>query len=73
MPAVTREEVADVTGAGDTVLATLTVALTSGATVREAATLSNYAAGICVRKLGAATVSPDEILSVIDRASRSSV
>ena len=67
MPAVTREEVADVTGAGDTVLATLTVALTTGATMREAMALSNYAAGICVRKLGAATVSPDEILSVIER------
>lgn len=67
MPAVTREEVADVTGAGDTVLATLTVALTCGATMREAATLSNYAAGICVRKLGAATVSPDEISSSIER------
>jgi len=67
MPAVTREEVADVTGAGDTVLATLTVALTCGATMREAAALSNYAAGICVRKLGAATVSPDEISSSIER------
>ena len=67
MPAVTREEVADVTGAGDTVLATLTVALTTGATMREATALSNYAAGICVRKLGAATVAPDEILSVIER------
>ncbi len=67
MPAVTREEVADVTGAGDTVLATLTVAMATGATTREATTLSNYAAGISVRKLGAATVSPDEILSVIDR------
>lgn len=65
MPADTQEEVADVTGAGDTVLATLTVALTCGATMREAAALSNYAAGISVRKLGAATVSPDEILSVI--------
>lgn len=66
MPAITRAEVADVTGAGDTVLATLTVAMTTGATTREAAALSNYAAGISVRKLGAATVSPDEILSVID-------
>jgi rfaE bifunctional protein kinase chain/domain len=73
MPAVTREEVADVTGAGDTVLATLTVALACGASMREAATLSNYAAGICVRKLGAATVSPDEILSVVDRTSRPNV
>ncbi len=72
MPAVTREEVADVTGAGDTVLATLTVALSSGASVREAATLSNYAAGICVRKLGAATVSPEEILEVIARTGRRS-
>jgi rfaE bifunctional protein kinase chain/domain len=69
MPAVTREEVADVTGAGDTVLATLTVAMASGATMREAAALSNYAAGICVKKLGAATASPDEILSVINRMS----
>ena len=67
MPAVTREEVADVTGAGDTVLATLTVAMATGATTREATALSNYAAGISVRKLGAATVSPDEILSAIEQ------
>ena len=67
LPAATKEEFADVTGAGDTVLATLTLALACGASMREAATLSNYAAGISVRKLGAATVSPEEILSFIDR------
>jgi len=56
-------EVYDVTGAGDTVIATLAAALASGATMLEAANLANHAAGIVVGKLGTATVSADELLN----------
>jgi D-beta-D-heptose 7-phosphate kinase/D-beta-D-heptose 1-phosphate adenosyltransferase len=62
LPAVARE-VADVTGAGDTVIATIGVALAAGATLLEAAELSNHAAGISVGKFGPATVSPAEVLA----------
>jgi D-glycero-beta-D-manno-heptose-7-phosphate kinase len=62
LPAATRE-VADVTGAGDTVIATLALALASGADLVEAATLANAAAGISVTKFGPAGVSPDELRS----------
>jgi rfaE bifunctional protein kinase chain/domain len=55
-------EVYDVTGAGDTVIATLAAALSAGATMLEAANLANHAAGIVVGKLGTATVSGDELL-----------
>ena len=51
IPAVARE-VADVTGAGDTVVATLALALAAGATLAEAAALANHAAGIVVGKFG---------------------
>jgi D-beta-D-heptose 7-phosphate kinase/D-beta-D-heptose 1-phosphate adenosyltransferase len=54
-------EVYDVSGAGDTVIATLTLALTAGATLFQAAALANYAAGIEVEKLGVATVSAEEL------------
>ncbi|MGH7739978.1 MAG: D-glycero-beta-D-manno-heptose-7-phosphate kinase [bacterium] len=60
IPTVARE-VFDVSGAGDTVIATLTLALAAGATLLQAATLANYAAGIEVEKLGVATVSADEL------------
>ena len=56
-------EVADVTGAGDTVIATLALALAAGATSAEAAQLANQAAGIVVGKFGAATVTREELLS----------
>jgi len=62
IPAVTRE-VSDVTGAGDTVAATLSLALAAGATLPEAAALANQAAGIVVGKFGPATVSVAELLS----------
>jgi D-beta-D-heptose 7-phosphate kinase/D-beta-D-heptose 1-phosphate adenosyltransferase len=62
IPTIARE-VYDVTGAGDTVLATLGLALVAGATLEEAAILANHAAGVVVGKLGTATVSPDELLS----------
>ena len=55
------DEVADVTGAGDTVIATLTLGLLSGCTPVEAARLANYAGGIVVMKRGTATVSRDEL------------
>lgn len=56
-------EVFDVTGAGDTVIATLAVALAAGASMAEAAVLANHAAGIVVAKLGTATASQSEILN----------
>ena len=56
------QEVYDVTGAGDTVIATLGAALAAGASMTEAAILANQAAGIVVGKLGTATASVDEIL-----------
>jgi len=58
-------EVFDVTGAGDTVIATLAAALAAGATMTEAAVLANHAAGIVVGKLGTATASAEEILNSI--------
>jgi D-beta-D-heptose 7-phosphate kinase/D-beta-D-heptose 1-phosphate adenosyltransferase len=57
----TAREVSDVTGAGDTVIATLALALAVGATPGEGAALANEAAGIVVGKFGAATVSADEL------------
>jgi D-beta-D-heptose 7-phosphate kinase/D-beta-D-heptose 1-phosphate adenosyltransferase len=60
LPATARE-VADVTGAGDTVIATLALAIGAGANMSEAARLANEAAGVVVGKFGAATVSPDEL------------
>ena len=65
LPAATRE-VADVTGAGDTVIATMALALATGATLAEAARLANAAAGIAVAKFGPAVVTPDELLRALD-------
>ena len=62
IPATARE-VADVTGAGDTVVATLALAIAAGATLLEAAILANHAAGIVVGKFGPATVTPEELLA----------
>lgn len=56
-------EVYDVTGAGDTVIATLAAALAAGASMLEAASLANHAAGIVVGKVGTATASADELLA----------
>ena len=63
IPSIARE-VYDVSGAGDTVTAWLGTALAAGASVREAAQLANYAAGVEVGKPGVATVSPEEVLAV---------
>lgn len=61
LPVFGSDEVADVTGAGDTVLAVLTASLASGATAIEGATMANIAAGLVVMKLGTATVTADEL------------
>ena len=61
IPAIARE-VADVTGAGDTVVATLALALAAGATMAEAAVIANHAAGIVVGKFGPSTVTRDELI-----------
>jgi len=61
------DEVADVTGAGDTVIATITLALAAGASFYEAARLANYAGGLVVMKRGTATVSPPELAGAIRR------
>jgi rfaE bifunctional protein kinase chain/domain len=61
IPAAARE-VFDVSGAGDTVVATLALALASGATMEEAAILANQAAGVVVGKLGTATLTREELL-----------
>ena len=63
--AAVAREVSDVTGAGDTVVATLALALGAGATMAEAAVLANSAAGIVVGKFGAATLGPEELLQAI--------
>jgi len=59
------DEIADVTGAGDTVIATMTLALASGASAFEATRLANYAGGIVVMKRGTATVSADELRQAV--------
>ena len=64
IPTVARE-VYDVTGAGDTVIATLALALAAGATFAEAAILANHAAGGVVGKVGTATVTRDELLATM--------
>ncbi|MCX5764093.1 MAG: PfkB family carbohydrate kinase [Gemmatimonadetes bacterium] len=64
--ATTAREVYDVVGAGDTVTAYLAAMLAAGATRLEAAVIANYAAGIEVGKMGAATVSVEEVLAAFD-------
>lgn len=64
-PVFGTDEVADVTGAGDTVLAVLTAALAAGASPLEGARLANIAAGLVVMKLGTATITSDELRTAI--------
>jgi rfaE bifunctional protein kinase chain/domain len=66
IPIFGSDEVADVTGAGDTVIATFTAALAAGASTEEAAHLANYAGGIVVMKRGTATVSQQELLHAVE-------
>jgi D-beta-D-heptose 7-phosphate kinase/D-beta-D-heptose 1-phosphate adenosyltransferase len=63
--ATAARQVFDVTGAGDTVIATLALAMAAGAALPEAAMLANYAAGVVVGKIGTATASPEEVLAAI--------
>ena len=58
-------EVFDVTGAGDTVIATLAATLAAGASITEAAVLANHAAGIVVGKVGTATATAEEVINSI--------
>jgi rfaE bifunctional protein kinase chain/domain len=67
IPIFGSDEVADVTGAGDTVIATFTAALAAGATAEEAAHLANYAGGIVVMKRGTATVSHQELIAAVEK------
>lgn len=59
------QEVFDVSGAGDTVISTLALALAAGASFREAAVLANFAAGVVVGKIGTATVTPEELYNAV--------
>jgi rfaE bifunctional protein kinase chain/domain len=61
------DEIADVTGAGDTVMATMTLALAAGATFEAAARLANFAGGLVVMKRGTATVSGAELRDAVKR------
>ena len=67
VPSVART-VFDVSGAGDTVTAVLSLALAAGAPVEFALQLANFAAGAVVEKLGTATASPSEILALVEHA-----
>lgn len=68
--AATAREVYDVTGAGDTVVAAMALALAAGASLPEAAALANAAAGVVVGKVGTAQASPDEVLAAARLAAR---
>jgi len=68
IPIFGSDQVADVTGAGDTVIAAFTAAYAAGATTEEAAQLANYAGGIVVMKRGTATVSRDELLNALEQS-----
>jgi rfaE bifunctional protein kinase chain/domain len=67
IPIFGSDEVADVTGAGDTVIAVFTLALACGGSAEEAARLANYAGGIVVMKRGTATVTPEELRAAINQ------
>jgi len=68
IPIYGSDQVADVTGAGDTVIATYTAALAAGASAEDAARLANYAGGIVVMKRGTATVTRAELLRAVTEA-----
>jgi rfaE bifunctional protein kinase chain/domain len=65
LPIFGSDQIADVTGAGDTVIATMTLALAAGGTFEEAARLANYAGGLVVMKRGTATVTADELRNAV--------
>jgi rfaE bifunctional protein kinase chain/domain len=65
IPVTNTSEVFDVTGAGDTVIALVTLGLAAGADLFDAARLANYGAGMVVRKWGNAILKPDELLAAL--------
>lgn len=65
LPVHGTDQVADVTGAGDTVIGTFALALAAGASPLESALLANYAGGVVVMKMGTATLTPDELRRAI--------
>jgi rfaE bifunctional protein kinase chain/domain len=67
IPIFGSDQIADVTGAGDTVMATMTLALAAGGSFEEAARLANYAGGLVVMKRGTATVSARELRAAVRR------
>jgi bifunctional ADP-heptose synthase (sugar kinase/adenylyltransferase) len=69
IPIFGSDEIADVTGAGDTVIATMTLALAAGAAPFDAARLANVAGGLVVMKRGTATVSAAELRAALGAAS----
>jgi len=70
IPIFGSDQIADVTGAGDTVMATMTLALAAGGSFEAAARLANYAGGIVVMKRGTATVSAAELRRAVEASSR---
>jgi rfaE bifunctional protein kinase chain/domain len=66
IPVHGTDQVADVTGAGDTVLATFALALSAGASALEAALLANFAGGVVVMKMGTAVVTPGELKAAVE-------
>jgi rfaE bifunctional protein kinase chain/domain len=66
IPIFGSDQIADVTGAGDTVIATMTLALAAGGTFEEAARLANYAGGLVVMKRGTATVTAAELRAAVE-------
>lgn len=67
IPIFGSDQIADVTGAGDTVMAAMTLALAGGATFEEAARLANYAGGLVVMKRGTATVTASELRRAVEK------
>jgi rfaE bifunctional protein kinase chain/domain len=66
IPVHGTDQVADVTGAGDTVLATFALSLSAGASPLEAALLANFAGGVVVMKMGTAVVTPAELKAAVE-------
>jgi bifunctional ADP-heptose synthase (sugar kinase/adenylyltransferase) len=65
LPVHGTDQVADVTGAGDTVIGAFALALAAGASPLEAALLADYAGGVVVMKMGTATLTPDELRGAV--------
>ncbi len=66
IPVHGTDQVADVTGAGDTVLAAFALALSAGATPLEAALLANFAGSVVVMKMGTSVATPEELVAAVE-------